>query len=224
MSGELILPDKYHIVWLDSHIGDPNFCIQLKRAFYTNIAANSEEVVSLSEKDINSAIVSESEICLKFENFHFTLRSFTKVQPCLDYIDTIKADRVVVITSSTLGQEAVPKILDRYPETFKNRITQEPIISIYIFCLDVAKAASWAADYYEYIMIFDFEGDLLARITRDLGDEFIDQGERLMQANKLAAAEERLSWAKSLHIRHEKYAYRTEPQPKATASVSDNKF
>jgi hypothetical protein len=111
------------------------------------------------------------------------------------------------IASSILGESAVKQLIERYSHSFINTKTNEPYDSIYIFCLDVAKASAWAADYYEYVKIFDFEADLLARITRDLGEEFFKQGEELLEVNQNESAIERLSWAKSLIIRHDKLKF-----------------
>lgn len=220
MSDQYVFPAKYHVVWLDQHIGDPKFCVQLKRAFFTTIAANSEHVVSMNEKDLDYMMASESEMALTFENFHFTLQAFREADSCLRYIDSVKDDRVLVIASNHLGQSAVPTILEQYPNTFTNPITREPHSSVYIFCADMLKAASWAIDWADYVQIFTSEMDLLARITRDLGDEFLGQGENLLKAEKLELAVERLSWAKSLHIRHELYSNQIQPNAVSTSSVS----
>ncbi|CAF1132055.1 unnamed protein product [Rotaria sp. Silwood1] len=40
-------------------------------------------------------------------------------------------------------------------------------------------------------------------MTRDLGSEFLQHGQALLEANKNRAAIERLSWSKSLFIRHD---------------------
>jgi len=220
MADQYIFPAKYHVVWLDQHIGDPKFCVQLKRAFFTNIAANSEHVVSVNEKDLDYMMALESEMALTFENFHFTLQAFREADSCLRYIDSVKDDRVLVIASNHLGQSAVPTILERYPNTFTNPITREPHSSVYIFCQKMLKAVSWAVDWVEYVQIFTSELDLLARITRDLGDEFLDQGENLLKVEKLELAVERLSWAKSLHIRHEKYTNCAELKVASASSIS----
>jgi hypothetical protein len=40
-------------------------------------------------------------------------------------------------------------------------------------------------------------------MTRDLGEEFLEQGQQLMEANQYESAVEHLSWAKSLSIHHD---------------------
>ena len=57
-------------------------------------------------------------------------------------------------------------------------------------------------------------------MTRDLGDEFLEQGEKLLEKNKIKEAIERLTWAKNLHIRHEKYQNPTLTKTSMTSSVS----
>ncbi|CAF2953705.1 unnamed protein product [Rotaria sp. Silwood2] len=123
----LVLPNKYHIVWLDAHIGEPDFCLQLKRTFFTHIDPESGQEIQMSDKDIDQIIQCQSEISVTFDSFHFTLKTF------------------------------------------------------------VNESAS--------------------RMTRDLGYEFLKHGQELLEANKNKAAIERLSWSKSLFIRHAKLRF-----------------
>jgi hypothetical protein len=212
MSESLTFPNKYYIVWLDAHIGDPNFYVQLKRAFFTHVDPESGNEVSLSDTDIDRFIHSPSEIPVNFDSFHFTLRAFKNEADCLKYIDEIQNHRILFIASSTLGQSAVKQLIERYSHSFTNTKTNEPYDSIYIFCTDMKKASEWAAEYYEYVKIFDFEADLLTRLTRDLGEEFFKQGGELLKANQNESAVERLSWARSLFIRHDNLKFLSEPQ------------
>jgi hypothetical protein len=202
MSRTLYFPDKYYIIWLDKHIGDPQFCLQLKRAFFTHADPESGEV-SLSDKDIDRFIQSDFGFFVNFDSFHFIFKAFVDEASCLKYIDKIQNHRILFIASSTLGQSAVEKLLEKYRHSFTNSNTNKPYNSIYIFCTDILKAAGWAFSYVEYVQIFDFENDLLARMTRDLGEEFLDHGQQLIQANQYESAIERLSWAKSLFIRYD---------------------
>jgi hypothetical protein len=214
MCESLLLPTEYHIVWLDAYIGESDFCVQLKRAFFTHIDPQSGNEVCLSDKDIDLSLQCQSEIPVTFDSFHFTLKAFVEEAACLKYIDEIQNHRILFIASSKLGQSAVTQLIERYSHSFTNIKTKEPYESIYIFCTDIATASKWAAPYYEYVKIFNFETDLLARITRDLGEEFLQQGQELLQANQDELAIERLSWAKSLFIRHEKLKFLSEPQKK----------
>ena len=98
------------------------------------------------------------------------------------------------------------KLLHRYRDLFTNARTKQAYDSIYVFCNDIARAAQWAISYCEYVKIFDFEADLLARITRDLAEEFLENGKLLIADNQLEDAKTRLGWAKSLFIRHEQFS------------------
>ena len=203
MSQSSIFPDRYHIVWLDTHIGSPGSYLQLKRAFFTHIDPKSGQEVSLSEKDIDFMIQEQSEFSGSFDTFHFTLNTFVEEKACLQYIEKIQNHRILLIASNTLGESAVKQIIERYPHSFTNKQTNEPYDSIYIFCFDLAKAAEWACSYDHYVQLFDFEADLLQRMTLDLGDEFLKQGQQLLDMNDKKLASERLSWSRSLFIRHE---------------------
>jgi hypothetical protein len=212
MSRSLNFPENYYIVWLDQHIGHPDFCLQLKRAFITHINPQNEGTVSLSDKDIDHSIGLHSEIPAHIDDFPFILRAFIDEAPCLKYIDEIQHNRILFIASSLLGQPAVDKLLRRYPHSFTNSNTNKPYDSIYIFCTDMLVASQWAYPYLEYVKIFDFESDLLTRMIRDLGEEFIEQGQQLIEANQYESAFKRLSWARSLFIRYDNLSFTSEPE------------
>ncbi|CAF1180083.1 unnamed protein product [Adineta steineri] len=206
------LPEKYNIVWLDAHIGQLDFCVQLKRAFFTHVDPESGQEVSPTNQDIDQFILSQSDFSATFDSFHFSLRTFTNVEACLNYIDEIQNHRIIFITSSILGEPAVEQLIKRYVHSFTNTRTNEPYNSIYIFCADISRAVQWARSYRNYIQIFDIETDLLARLTRDLADEFFEHAEERLEANDDIAAIERLSWSKSLFIRYDKLICLSEPE------------
>lgn len=216
MSDLLTFPTKYHIVWLDKHIGDPDVCLQLKRAFFTHIDPESGKEVCPSDKDISLFIQSQSDIRVTFDSFNCILKAFDDEETCLEYVDKIQNDRILFIASSTLGESAVEKLLDRYTHSFTNKKTKTPYTSIYVFCTDMAAAAEWSASYLEYVIVFDFETDLLARMTRDVAEEFLDHGKQLLQANQNEEALERFSWSRGLYIRHEKLKFPSNPDTHPT--------
>ena len=205
MTAAIHLPKRYEIVWLDQHNGDPRYNHALKRTFFSHIDPETLMLTPIREIDngIDPFIGWSSEIPGAFDNGHFTLRTFTEEEPCLDHIEQVKDDRILFIASNRLGRSAVEKIMDRYPNSFVNKNSGEVYSSIYIFCGDTVNAAEWAMDYVDYIQLFDNEPELLARMTRQLGNEFVEQGDLLRSADRLQEALERFSWAKSMYIRHE---------------------
>lgn len=203
MSQSSIFPDRYHIVWLDAHIGNAGQCRQLKRAFFTHINPKSGQEVSLSDDDIDLGIQQQSEFSVSFDTFHFTLNTFVEEKACLEYIDKVQNHRILFIASSTLGESAVKQIIKQYPHLFMNKQTNEPYDSIYIFCSDLEKASEWADDYRDHVQLFNIEADLLQRMTRDLGEEFFKQGQQLLDIDDNKLAVKRLSWSRSLFMRHE---------------------
>jgi hypothetical protein len=214
MSQTFPFPDKYYIVWLDKHIGEPGFCVQLKRAFFTHVDPESGKEVCPSDKDIDRFIQCQSEIHVTFDSFHCTLKAFVEEAACLNYVDEIQDHRILFIASSTLGESAVEKLLKRYTRSFTNKRTGKAYDSIYIFCTDINRASEWAVSYCQYVKVFDFETDLLARMTKDVGEEFLEDGKQLLNANRNEEAVERLSWARSLFIRHEKLKFSSLPEEK----------
>ena len=200
------LPEQYHIVWLDKHIGDLDQNRSLKRVVFSHVDPQTYQVIPFSDgdRDIGAFIASDRETPGAFESDHFTLRTFTEEEPCLNYIEQVQNDRILFIASSSLGKSAVKQMLERYPNSFVNKTNGEKYSSIYIFCANVANAAEWAMEYVQYIKLFDNEADLLARMTSDLDEEFVEHGRLLRSENKLQDALDRFSWARSMFIRHEK--------------------
>jgi hypothetical protein len=98
----------------------------------------------------------------------------------------------------------VPKILAKYKQTFTDQVTDEAYASIYVFCHSVENQMAWALDYREYIQIFTFDKDLLVRMIRDIGDDFLTESKRLLDEDppNNAAAYHRLSWAHELYQRY----------------------
>ncbi|CAF3372313.1 unnamed protein product [Rotaria socialis] len=200
----LHFPGKYHTVWLDRHIGNHGFYVQLKHIFFTQIDPNSAREFETSDTDGDPFKKSDEERPVTFENSHFTLNAFTNEDACFEYIDTIKSDRILFITSNTLGKSAVSRLLKKYYTPFINEKTNEIYNSIYVFCSDSSRAKEWAIDYVKYVKICTSEIDLLAIIIRDLAIEFLKHGRQLLDANQNEAALERLTWSRKLFIRRQK--------------------
>ncbi|CAF4397682.1 unnamed protein product, partial [Rotaria sordida] len=85
-------------------------------------------------------------------------------------------------------------------------VTNEPYMSIYVFCHDISFHIDWALDYRDYIQIFNFDAQLLSRMTRDIGDYFLTESKRLLDENppNNSAAYHRLSWTHKLYERYGK--------------------
>ena len=160
MTGSITLPDKYHIVWLDRQFDDPKEYISLKRAIFSHINPQTHQVIPLfkRDRDIGALTALKSEDPAAFKSDHFTLRTFTEVEPCVNYIEQVQNDRILLIASSSLGQRAVQDIMSRYSHSFVNKTNRVKNISIYIFCKNMEYASRWAMEYIEYISVFDNEG------------------------------------------------------------------
>jgi hypothetical protein len=70
---------------------------------------------------------------------------------------------VFFIVSGTLGEEVVPLIYN-FP----------CIKQIYIYCGNISKHMNWAFDYIEKILMFDFDEELLIRLTKEIADYLVD--------------------------------------------------
>ncbi|CAF0750160.1 unnamed protein product [Didymodactylos carnosus] len=105
------------------------------------------------------------------------LETFTDPDKCLNFIRRCNDRAIFLIASGTLGQIIVPKVYD-YPQ----------IYSIFILCMNITKHKKWAANYFDKINIFDFDQDLLIRLTNEIARYLMNEAERLQEMNEVIEA------------------------------------
>jgi len=199
-------PEKpnHMIIWLDQHIGKPENCERLKRAFGSNTDPTHQTWTMLADKDYDKSIYGNTPIITNFNGVIFLLQPVDNENDCLRAFEENQDKHIFFITSGSMGKEAIPKIIERYRHVFTDPITDKPYVSIYIFCLRIDYHMEWIMDYLDYLQAFNNEQDLLERMTRDIAEYFIMRGERLRGGNELQAAEQHLSWAKILWNQYDK--------------------
>jgi hypothetical protein len=198
-------PD-HMIIWLDITIGDREAYIHLKDAFSTTNDPKNETPVKLVDSDYEELLRIERPKRVNFEGVWFLLAAFTSVERCVECFEQNQHKRILFITSGSIGQTAVPIILERFRHTFTDPATDEPYDSIYVYCHNIEYQINWALDYREYIQIFNHDADLLVRMIRDIANYFVMIGKRLLDEDppNNAAAYHRLSWAHELYQRYSK--------------------
>jgi hypothetical protein len=194
------------IIWLDMHIGSSDYCQHLKASFSSINDPKNETPVKLVDKDYDEILRVEGPLRVNFEGVWFLLSEFTNIERCIKCFEQNQNKRIFFITSGAMGEVAVPRILERFKETFTDQVSNEPYMSMYVFCLNIGYHIEWALNYREYIQIFDHEADLLSRMTRDIGNYFVTQGKYLLVKvpPNNDAAYHRLSWAHELYQRYSK--------------------
>ncbi|CAF4804379.1 unnamed protein product [Rotaria sp. Silwood1] len=194
------------IIWLDVSIGDPSRYQHLKKAFSSKSDPKHETPVELVDADYDEILRVEGPLPIDFEGVYFLLAAFTNIESCINCFAQNQDKRIFFITSGSLGRDAVPIIIERFKETFTDPVTDEPYMSIYVFCHDISLQIHQALDYRDYIQIFNFDADLLSRMIRDIGDYFLTESKRLLDESppNNAAAYHRLSWTKELYYRYTK--------------------
>ncbi|CAF5149812.1 unnamed protein product, partial [Rotaria magnacalcarata] len=191
------------------------WCQQLKRAFSTQPDPKNPIPVKLSDEEFVEILVSEGHMPVHFEGVHFLLAAHKNIESCIHCFHQNQHRRIFFITSGTLGRETVPIILEKFKDTFIDPVTEEPYMFIYVFCQNIEYQLDWALQYRDYIQIFNFEADLLARMMRDIGDYFLTESKRLLNKSppNNPAAQHRLTWANELFRRYsqmEKVSMKTE--------------
>jgi hypothetical protein len=95
---------------------------------------------------------------------------FSKEEDCAQCIQQNKDKHIFFVVSNSIGGHFVPRILKAFRKSANGQSG-----SVYVFCVDTSEAL-WAVDYMDYVQVFNHELDLLARLTRDIGDYFVILG------------------------------------------------
>ncbi|CAF1940632.1 unnamed protein product [Rotaria magnacalcarata] len=158
----MALGNGLRIVWLDTHIGVMGKYQDLKKQF----RAAAQPVASMPPGGINELI------CYIEENVA-PIEFVSTIDDALALIQHETDKRIIWISSGTLGEQIIPKIVSEYPRVY----------FFYIFCGYVKRLVEWALDHeYENIMkIVDTESVLLVHLTRDMSNDIIKLGESYME-------------------------------------------
>jgi hypothetical protein len=199
-------PEKpnHMIFWLDKTIGDPKEYVHLKKAFGSTTDPTCQTWTRLLDKDYDTILATGDAVSVTFEGVEFLLQAFNNEDACLVAFEENQDKHIFFITSGSLGQTAVPKIMEKYRNIFTDPITDEPYRSVYVFCHNIEYHMEWGMDYAEYVQMFNFDSELLERMTRDIAEYFIDRSSRLREDNDLRGALQRLHWAKKLWHQYDK--------------------
>ena len=84
------------------------------------------------------------------------INTFTNVDPCLDFIQSINDIRVFLIISGALGQTTMPRI---------HHLSN--IDSVYVFCSNKAKHEQWAGDWAKIAGVFNKIDQLCKKLKQD---------------------------------------------------------
>jgi hypothetical protein len=199
-------PEKpnHMIFWLDVTIGNPKEYVHLKKAFGSNTDPRCETWTMLTDEDYDTMLVTGDAVSVTFEGVEFLLQAFNNEDACLVAFEENQDKHIFFITSGSMGKSAVPKIMEKYRNIFTDPITDEPYRSVYVFCHNIEYHMEWGMNYLEYVQMFDFDSELLERMTRDIAEYFIERSGRLRQGNDLKGARQRLHWAKKLWHQYDK--------------------
>ena len=178
-------PQNDHlIVWLDSYIGDPENCRQLKHKFYITTMLDIARSMLDYEFCIDDLIQTNS----KSINNSYYLNIFSNKDECLDFLQRVESTmKIIFITSNLFGEEIVPLVVKR-------------VHMIYILVNDTLFSYEWVFDYTSSLLIFNEATCLLVRLTRDLAQDFFERAEITRQSS-VKQTITLLKWARKLHNR-----------------------
>jgi hypothetical protein len=190
---------KHIIIWLDIHIGKAGECQLLKKAFSSNLDPRTQIPTMLTDRDLDIILRSSEVVPIRFAGIPFHFLAFDDPYRCYEAFERHRDKHIYFITSGTMGEHVVPMLIQNHVQLFVDPITNTPYCSIYIFCGNIEYHSRWISDIYEYVQAFDHEADLLARMTRDVAEYFVQQGER-----QLEVALRHYQWSKKVFDRYTK--------------------
>ncbi|CAF1240881.1 unnamed protein product [Adineta steineri] len=95
---------------------------------------------------------------------------------------------VFLITSGRLARELVPQVYD-FP----------CVITIFIYCAKIKDYIDWATDYIEKVLMFDFDEELLIRLTNEIANYLEEEAKKYENNGNVESASGLLDWAAWLY-------------------------
>jgi hypothetical protein len=126
----------------------------------------------------------------RFRRITYPLQIFTHVQDSVDFICTQEETKtsVFLIVSGTLGKEIIPLIYGF-----------SCIVKIYIYCRKIEAHVDWAYDYIDKILMFNFDEELLIRLTNEIAKYLMNVAEEEKAGGHNERATGLLDWADWLY-------------------------
>lgn len=196
---------NHMIIWLDKHIGQPDYCVLLKSSFFIAMDPTTDSFErNLNQDDIDRSIRFDASLRVRLNEVEFIFQAFDDIEKCYEAIEKNQNKRIFFITSGSKGKIIVPSLVTLYPGTFPS---DNPI---FIFCAnllmrtvsDVVPTNSWLQEFVEHVLPFDHEDELLARMTREIGNYFATEAQRLTDNNQLNKADQYQGWSQRMLRRH----------------------
>jgi len=157
----MALANGLRFIWLDTHIGVMGQHQTLKEQFRSNL----RPVAAMPPNNIN-------ELICYFEENVAPIEFVSETEDALTLIQYETDKRIKFISSGTLGEPIIPRIVSEYSR----------VDYFYIFCGYVRRLTEWALEHgYENCMkILDHEKDLLLHLVRDASNDIIKLGKTYM--------------------------------------------
>ena len=133
---------------------------------------------------------------INFDNKDALFQTFDNEHDVLEAFERHQDMRIFFITSGTLGQTVIPKIISRYGRTLTDTAISVSYNVIYIFCADLENHFDWIVEYAGFVEVFTSESPLLERLIWNLTQYYVDQGNRFSQSNKIRNALQCYYWVK----------------------------
>jgi tetratricopeptide (TPR) repeat protein len=155
--------DGILFIWLDRFIGRAGAYQQFRIRFQKAL----EETASVPPDSINVLIWNLEQNVGPFLFAH-------KVYEAINLIKKNQDKQIILISSASLGKFLVPRVSNRYVNLYR----------YYIFCQDIEKHMDFFLKYAACMLPFTHETDLLARLTRDISRDIIQQGRDYIEINE----------------------------------------
>ncbi|CAF0827708.1 unnamed protein product [Rotaria sordida] len=108
---------------------------------------------------------------------HQYVQTFTEVHPCLSYINSHLEQAIILIASDSFASQIVPLIYD-----------SPNVLITFVFYASIKAHTDWTINYYDKLMMFDHEDDLLQRLWLQVEEYLREQAKQyLKKADELKA-------------------------------------
>ncbi|UJR24519.1 hypothetical protein I4U23_005894 [Adineta vaga] len=122
----------------------------------------------------------------RFRRITYPIYTFTETRSAKQFIEQEQTANktVFLIISGRLALELVPEVYDYLC-----------LKQIFLFTSKICDYRNWAIDYIEKILMFDFDEDLLIRLTNEIATHLTDEAKIYENQDRIEQAAGLLDWA-----------------------------
>ena len=197
---------KAIIIWLDSQINRLDHYRTIKKLFARIIGSEWNSNVPVLDDDTIEDYINHdlSASSYSYGNNTIDLHAFTDEDECTECIKENRNEHIFFIVSYALGKRLVPQIITNYQGVFK-KSSNHRHRSIYVLSNKSTNIDKlWQTKYSEYMLCFPEEMDLVKKLINDVGDYFINLGQKQYDHGTLPSIRQSLGYFEEAKVLFER--------------------